>query len=191
MAQRILGMGDVLTLIEKVEAEYDKDAAAKAQEALLEGQFTLEDFLDQLQQVKRMGPLNNLLGMLPGVPKEVRNAEIGDGEVARIEAIIRSMTPEERRKPDVINGSRRTRIANGSGTSVSEVNLLLKQFGEMAKMMKRFGGMAKAGRKSKKKGRGRVTTPSLPSTKDLRELQKSGPAGLDELLGVRRDKQWP
>src|SRR5215213_4382896 len=95
MAQRILGMGDVLTLIEKVEAEYDKDVSEKAAEALFGGQFTLEDFLEQLQQVKRMGPLNNLLGMLPGVPKEVRNAEIGDKDIGRIEAIIRSMTPDE------------------------------------------------------------------------------------------------
>jgi signal recognition particle subunit SRP54 len=199
MAQRILGMGDMLTLIEKVEAEFDQESSAKAAEALLEGQFTFEDFLDQLQQVKRMGPLNNLLGMLPGVPKEVRNAEIGDDEVSRIEAIIRSMTLEERRKPDLINGSRRTRIATGSGTSVSEVNLLLKQFAEMSKMMKRFGGMAKVGKKSaKKKGKGRVTTPSLPSTsntsramKELQDLGKAGPSGLDELLGVRRDKPWP
>ncbi|HEY2330568.1 MAG TPA: signal recognition particle protein [Acidimicrobiales bacterium] len=203
MAQRILGMGDVLTLIEKVEAEYDQESAAKASEALLEGQFTFEDFLDQLQQVKRMGPLNNLLGMLPGVPKEVRNAEIGDKEVGRIEAIIRSMTPEERRKPEVINGSRRTRIASGSGTSVPEVNQLLKQFAEMSKMMKRFGGAAKAkGKSGKKKGKGRVTT-STPSParspklsdadlqEELRQLGKAGPSGLDELLGVRRDKPWP
>jgi len=200
MAQRILGMGDVLTLIEKVEAEYDQDVAARASEALLEGQFTFEDFLEQLQQVKRMGPLNNLIGMLPGVPKEVRNAEISDKEVGRIEAIIRSMTPEERQRPEVINGSRRTRIASGSGTSVSEVNLLLKQFAEMSKMMKRFGGATKIGKKSaKKKGKGRVTVPSLgaPTTKDrndlqdLRGLSKAGPSGLDELLGVRRDKPWP
>jgi signal recognition particle subunit SRP54 len=107
------------------------------------------------------------------------------------------MTPEERRKPEVINGSRRTRIASGSGTSVNEVNQLLKQFAEMSKMMKRFGGMAKAGKKSgKKKGKGRTTTPSLPGAPklkdlDLQQLGKAGPSGLDELLGVRRDKPWP
>ncbi|MBW8826296.1 MAG: signal recognition particle protein [Acidobacteria bacterium] len=194
MAQRILGMGDVMTLIEKAETAFDADEAQRATDALLEGTFSLEDFLDQLQQVKKMGPIGNLVGMIPGLPKEARNAEISDSQVARIEAIIRSMTPEERRKPDVINGSRRTRIANGSGTSVPEVNQLLKQFAEMSKMMKRFGGLAggrggtKKGKKDKK-GRGRVTRPSMP---DLRQLQQAGPSGLDELLGVRREnKPWP
>jgi signal recognition particle subunit SRP54 len=197
MAQRILGMGDVLTLIEKVEENYDKDVAEQAAQALLDGQFTLDDFLEQLQQVKRMGPLSNVLGMIPGVPKEVRNAEVGEKELGRVEAIIRSMTTEERHKPDLINGSRRTRIANGSGTSVSEVNLLLKQFAEMSKMMKRFGGMSKSGKKGKgnnKKKGGRVTPAGLPNLKDLkdlRDLQQAGPSGLEELLGARRDKPWP
>jgi signal recognition particle subunit SRP54 len=197
MAQRILGMGDVLTLIEKVEENYDKDVAEQAAQALLDGQFTLDDFLEQLQQVKRMGPLSNVLGMIPGVPKEVRNAEVGEKELGRVEAIIRSMTTDERHKPDLINGSRRTRIANGSGTSVSEVNLLLKQFAEMSKMMKRFGGMSKPGKKGKgnnKKKGGRVTPAGLPNLKDLkdlRDLQQAGPSGLEELLGARRDKPWP
>jgi signal recognition particle subunit SRP54 len=198
MAQRILGMGDVLTLIERVEENYDKDVAEQAAQALLDGQFTLDDFLEQLQQVKRMGPLSNVLGMIPGVPKEVRNAEVGEKELGRVEAIIRSMTTEERHKPDLINGSRRTRIANGSGTSVSEVNLLLKQFAEMSKMMKRFGGMSKPGKKGKgnnnKKKGGRVTPAGLPNLKDLkdlRDLQQAGPSGLEELLGARRDKPWP
>src|SRR4051795_7006877 len=136
MAQRILGMGDVLTLIEKAEEAFDQEEAAKAAEKLQKGEFTLEDFLEQMQQLKKMGPLQNLIGMLPGVPKELKKAEIDDREIARIEAIIRSMTPDERRNPQVINGSRRLRIANGSGSNTSEVNQLLKQFKEVQKMMK-------------------------------------------------------
>src|SRR4051794_4418218 len=164
MADRILGMGDVLTLIEKVEEHYDQESAAKAQQALLEGQFTFDDFLDQLQQIRKMGPLQGIIGMLPGVPKELKNADVGEKELSRVEAIIRSMTPEERRQPDLINGSRRTRIASGSGTSVSEVNHLLQQFKQMSKMMKGLGRVPGKGKKGKKKKArpGRVT-PSLPN----------------------------
>jgi len=169
MASRILGMGDVLTLIEKAEEAYDKDAAKKAEQALLEGAFTLEDFLEQLQQVKKMGPLSGLLSMMPGVPKELRNAEIGDDEVGRVEAMIRSMTPEERRKPEIIDGSRRKRIATGSGSSVSEVNLLLKQFKDVQKMMKRFG-VGKGPGKGRGKG-GKRKMPRLPNMPDLTDLQ--------------------
>src|SRR5205085_11063058 len=125
MASRILGMGDVLTLIEKAEQEYDQDVAAKAAAKLQEGQFTLEDFLEQMQQVKKMGPLQGIVGMLPGIPKELKNAQIDDREIARVEAIIRSMTPGERHNPDMINGSRRLRIANGSGSTTPELNLPL------------------------------------------------------------------
>src|SRR5207302_5376258 len=121
MASRILGMGDVLTLIEKAEQEYDQDVAAKAAAKLQEGAFTLEDFLEQMQQIKKMGPLSGIIGMLPGVPKELKEAKVDDRELARVEAIIHSMTPHERRNPEVINGSRRLRIANGSGSSPSEV----------------------------------------------------------------------
>ena len=153
MAGRILGMGDVMTLIEKAEAAFDEEQKAKAEQILTEGRFTLEDFLEQMQQVKKMGPLQNVLGMMPGMPKELKNAEIDDGQLARVEAIIRSMTPEERRKPDVINGSRRTRIARGSGTSTTEVNQLLKQFKQMQQMMKGMGPML--GRKKGKKGKGK------------------------------------
>src|SRR5581483_10855753 len=128
LASRILGMGAVLTLIEKPAEAFDQEEAAKAAEKLQKGEFTLEDFLEQMQQVKKMGPLQNLIGMLPGVPKELKKAEIDDSEIGRIEAIIRSMTPEERREPQMINGSRRLRIANGSGMSTTEVNQLLKQF---------------------------------------------------------------
>ncbi|MDP9420178.1 MAG: signal recognition particle protein [Actinomycetota bacterium] len=161
MADRILGMGDVLTLIEKVEQEYDRDVAAKAESALLEGQFTLDDFLEQMQQIRKMGPLQSIIGMMPGIPKELKNADIGEKELGRIEAIIRSMTPQERANTELVNGSRRARIANGSGTSISEVNLLLKQFRDVSKMMKRFGGAAK-GTKGKRR-----RMPALP---DLPEL---------------------
>src|SRR6266568_1672406 len=139
MASRILGMGDMLTLIETAEQHYDEETATRAAERLQEGQFTLEDFLEQMQQIKKMGPLQNLIGMLPGVPKELKKAEIDDREIARIEAIIRSMTPEERRKTQIINGSRRLRIANGSGMTTTEVNQLLKQFKDVQKMMKMLG----------------------------------------------------
>jgi signal recognition particle subunit SRP54 len=132
-------MGDVLTLIEKAEEAYDEDEAAKAAEKLRKGQFTLEDFLDQMQSLKKMGPLQNIVGMLPGIPKELKKAEIDDREIARVEAIIRSMTPQERREPSLINGSRRLRIAKGSGSTTTEVNQLLKQFKEVQKMMKMFG----------------------------------------------------
>jgi signal recognition particle subunit SRP54 len=197
MADRILGMGDVMTLIEKVEAEYDQDVAAKAHQALMEGQFTLEDFLDQLQQVRKMGPLQGIIGMLPGVPKELKNADIGEKELSRVEAIIRSMTPEERQQPDLINGSRRTRIAAGSGTSVSEVNHLLQQFKQMSKMMKGLGRVPGKGKKGKKNTAkpGRVT-PSLPNLKQLKELQQlQAGGGLDDLLSQTnregKDLPWP
>jgi signal recognition particle subunit SRP54 len=136
MADRILGMGDVMTLIEKAEQAYDIEEAQKAEARLRKGEFTLEDFLEQMQQVRKMGPISNLLGMMPGIPKEVRKAEIDERELGRVEAIIRSMTPEERRNPKLINGSRRIRIANGSGTSTAQVNQLLKQFDQMQQMMK-------------------------------------------------------
>ncbi len=152
MASRILGMGDVLTLIEKAEQAYDQEEAAKAAEKLQKGSFTLEDFLEQMQQVKKMGPIQNLVGMLPGIPKELKNAEIDDKEIGRIEAIIRSMTPEERREPQIMNGSRRLRVARGSGTTTNEVNQLLKQFKDMQKMMRMLG---KGG------GKGRARVPSF------------------------------
>ncbi len=160
MASRILGMGDVLGIIVRGGGEFDTDVAEAALERLRAGRFTLEDFHDQLQQVKKMGPLQGLLGMMPGLPKEMRNAQIEDREVAKVEAIIRSMTPQERDDPSVIDGSRRARISAGSGTTASDVNNLLRQFKEMQKMMRSsgmLGGLARASsRKGKKKG-GRVT----------------------------------
>ncbi len=136
LASRILGMGDMLTLIEKAEATFEKEEAEKAEEKLRKGQFTLEDFLDQMQQVRKMGPLQNIVGMLPGLPKEARQAQIDESQLGRIEAIIRSMTPEERRNPTVINGSRRLRIARGSGTTTGDVNAMLKQFKMVQQMMR-------------------------------------------------------
>jgi signal recognition particle subunit SRP54 len=136
MASRILGMGDVLTLIEKAEAAFDVGEAAVAGEKLRKGQFTLEDFLDQMRQVRKMGPIGNLMKMMPGMPKEIRKAEIDEGELGRVEAIICSMTPAERRDPSLINGSRRVRIAKGSGTSTQEVNAMLKQFKQVQQMMR-------------------------------------------------------
>jgi signal recognition particle subunit SRP54 len=166
LASRILGMGDMLTLIEKAEQVYEKDEAETAAAKLLEGKFTLDDFLDQLQQVRKMGPLQNLMGLMPGVPKEVRNAEVDENQVSKVEAIIRSMTREERIEPNVIDGSRRLRIANGSGTQTADVSQLIKQFREMQKLMKRMPGLsgtkgARGGKKGRKgrKGGGRVTPP--------------------------------
>ena len=148
MASRILGMGDVMTLIEKAEAAFDDTQKAKAEEILREGTFTLEDFLEQMQQVKKMGSIQNVIGMLPGMPKEIRNQQIDDREISRIEAIIHSMTPAERRKPDLINGSRRGRIARGAGVNSSDVNSLLKQFKQVQQMMRQMGGgKAKLGKR--------------------------------------------
>ncbi len=142
MASRILGMGDVLTLIEKAEESFDADVAQRAQEQLAKGQFTLEDFLEQMRQVRKMGPIGNIMKMLPGMPKELRNQELDEGELGRVEAIICSMTPAERRDPTMINGSRRLRIAQGSGTTTTQVNALLKQFKQVQSMMKQLTGGA-------------------------------------------------
>jgi signal recognition particle subunit SRP54 len=140
MAGRILGMGDVLTLIEKAEDVYTQQQAEDMQSKLLKAEFTLEDFLEQMQQIKKMGPLQNLLGMLPGMGKALKDVDLDDRELKRVEAIIQSMTLEERRKPRILNGKRKKRIAAGSGRSAQEVNELLRSFGEMQKMMKSLGG---------------------------------------------------
>jgi signal recognition particle subunit SRP54 len=138
MADRILGMGDVLSLIEQAERTMDHDAVTKSATRMMEGRFTLEDFLEQLQQVRKLGSLGGIMKLLPGMSKEMRQAadQIDDGEISRVEAIVRSMTPTERDDPSLIDGSRRVRIAHGSGTSTQDVNQLLKQFREMQKMMK-------------------------------------------------------
>ena len=150
MAGRILGMGDMLTLIEQAEQAFEEDQAEEAAAKLMEGAFTLDDFLEQMQQLKKMGPLGNLLGMMPGMPKELKGAEIDDDDLKPVEAIIRSMTLEERAQPQMINGSRRTH-RQWLGNLALDVNRLVKQFSEMQKMMKRFGmsGMGK-GKKGKR-----------------------------------------
>ena len=140
MADRILGMGDVMTLIEKAETVYDEEQAELAAAKMRDASFDLEDFLEQFQQLKKMGPLQQLVGMLPGAGTELRDVEIDDRQLGRVEAIIRSMTPAERRDPKLINGSRKRRIAAGSGTRPQDVNILLKQFTEAQKMMKAFAG---------------------------------------------------
>ena len=141
MASRILGMGDILSLIEKAEQAYDEKTAKEMEKKLREQTFTLEDFLDQMRQLKKMGNLEQILGMMPGVNAgALKNAQIDENQMGRIEAIILSMTMKERMNPDIINGSRRKRIAQGSGTSVEDVNRLLKQFDQMKKMMKQLSG---------------------------------------------------
>lgn len=140
MASRILGMGDVLSLIEKAETVYDEQEAELAAAKMRDASFDLEDFLDQFQQIKKMGPLQQLVGMLPGAGTALRDVEIDDRRLGRVEAIIRSMTQTERRDPKLLNGSRKRRIASGSGTRPQDVNILLKQFAEMQKMMKDIAG---------------------------------------------------
>ena len=137
MAQRILGMGDVLSFIEKAEQQVDQDEAAELERKLRKNQFTLEDFLDQLKKIRRMGPLTSLLGMIPGLAgHQLSKMNVDEKELDRVEAIVLSMTPYERRHPELIKGSRRLRIAKGSGTTVQQVNQLVKQFDQMRKMMR-------------------------------------------------------
>jgi signal recognition particle subunit SRP54 len=146
MAQRILGMGDVVSLVEKAQQQYDEVQARKLQSKISSNTFNLEDFYGQLQQIKKMGSMRELVGMIPGMSKQLGDAEIDDDAMKPVEAIINSMTIEERRKPELINGSRRKRIAQGSGTTVREVNDLLKQFTQMKKMMKTMTKMNRMGR---------------------------------------------
>lgn len=151
MASRILGMGDVLSLIEKAEDALDEKKARALQEKLRNQSFTFNDFLDQLQQVRNIGPLEDLLSMMPGMnSKALKGISIDEKEIQRVEAMIQAMTPEEREKPDIINTSRKERIAKGSGTTIVELNKLLKQFKDMKKMMKQFSSF---GKKAKKKGK--------------------------------------
>lgn len=156
MASRILGMGDVLTLIEKAQEAFDEKKALELEKKLRTQQFTFDDFLDQMQQVKKMGSLSQVLGMIPGLnAKALSNIEVDEKKLGRVEAIIKSMTAKERNDPSIINGSRRKRIAAGSGTTIQEVNSLLKQFEEMKKMMKMMNNMGKRGGK----GLGRFRMP--------------------------------
>jgi signal recognition particle subunit SRP54 len=166
MASRILGMGDVLTLVEKAEKELDQEKAIEAAEKMAAAQFTLEDFLAQMREVRKLGPLQDLLAMMPGIAgakQQIKDLQVDEGELGRTEAIICSMTREERVDPAIINGSRRLRIARGSGTTTSEVNSLLKQFAQARKMMKSMMGMAGFG------GRGLkgLRMPKLPPELNL------------------------
>ena len=142
LAGRILGMGDVMTLVERAQEHVDAGQAAKLEEKLRKSQFTLEDFLDQIQQVQKMGPMGQLMGMIPGMGGMAKQAQdaVDRGDLRRVEAIIRAMTPRERRDPAVLNGSRRRRIAAGAGTNLTEVNRLIKQHAELSKLMKQFAG---------------------------------------------------
>jgi len=190
MAGRILGMGDVLTLIEQAEKVFEADQAEETAARMLEGQFTLEDFLEQLQQLKKMGPLSGIMGMLPGMPKEMKDAQVGDDQVKLTEAIIRSMTPHERRSPEIINGSRRTRIAVGSGTQVADVNKLIKQFTEMQKMMKKMGGLAKP---QGKQGKGKNKVSTRQAMRELGDMfgGAGGPGGFPGMPGTGGPGQFP
>jgi signal recognition particle subunit SRP54 len=149
MASRILGMGDVLSLIEKAQANVSEEKAKALEKKFKENQFGLDDYLDQIQEMRKMGPLDQLLSMIPGFgqAKQMQDFKVDDQDVAHVEAIIRSMTPEERRDSSIINGSRRRRIADGSGTSIQDVNRLLKQFNEMRKMIRQVTAMSESGKR--------------------------------------------
>jgi signal recognition particle subunit SRP54 len=172
MASRILGMGDVMTLIEQAERAFEADQAEQAAARMMEGQFTLDDFLEQMQAIKKMGPLKGILGMMPGMPKELKDAELDDDMLVPIEAMIHSMTSAERANPQIINGSRRARIARGSGCEPGEVSRLVKQFADMQKMMKRMG-MGGGGKKGKRGG-----FPGLGGMKGMPDM-----AELEEMMG--------
>lgn len=146
MANRILGMGDVVSLVEKAQEAFDEDEAKRLNRRIRKNQFDFNDFLSQLEQVKKMGNMKDLLGMIPGMGKAMKDVDIDDNSFKPIEAIVRSMTPKERENPDIINGNRKNRIAKGSGTSVQEVNQLLKQFNDMRKLMKTMNKMGGAKR---------------------------------------------
>ena len=147
MASRILGMGDIVSLVEKAQDAVDLKKAKELEKKLRRAEFTFEDFFEQLQQLKKMGPLSQIIGMIPGInSKAMKDVSVDDNALVSVEAIINSMTLEERRQPRIINGSRRLRIARGSGTSVQEINRLLKQFFSMQKMMKKFNRKGMHGR---------------------------------------------
>ncbi|OPZ63721.1 MAG: Signal recognition particle protein [Firmicutes bacterium ADurb.Bin506] len=145
MSSRILGMGDVLTIIERAQEVFDEEQARQVQEKIRKQELTLDDFLKQMQDVRKMGPLDQILGMIPGLgrSKALKDLKVDEKDIGRVEAIIRSMTPGERRNPSIIDGSRKRRIAVGSGTKVQDVNALLKQFEQTRKMLKQLGEVSK------------------------------------------------
>ncbi|MBL7976004.1 MAG: signal recognition particle protein, partial [Candidatus Kapabacteria bacterium] len=138
IASRILGMGDIVSLVEKAQSQYDEKEAEKIEAKIKKGEFNFNDFMEQMSMIRKMGSLKDLLGMIPGMDKAMRNVEIDDSAFTKVEAIINSMTKKEREQPKILNGSRRLRIAKGSGTSIQEVNRLIKQFEDMQKMMKQM-----------------------------------------------------
>jgi len=159
MASRILGMGDVISLVERAQQQFDEEEARKVQKKIASDQFGFDDFLKQIQQVKKMGNIKDLMGMIPGVSKSMKDVDIDDDAFQGIEAIIHSMTKKERKNPNLLNGSRKKRIANGSGTSVTEVNQLIKQFSQMSKMMKMMQGGGATKMMQMMKGKGGI--PSI------------------------------
>jgi signal recognition particle subunit SRP54 len=190
LASRILGMGDIETLIEKAEETFEKEQAEAAAARMMEGTFTLDDFLGQLRQIRKMGSVSNVMKMIPGMGQQLKDVEtdLDERRIDRIEGIIHSMTPAERTDPDVIDGSRRARIAVGSGTQVSEVSQLVRQFREMRKLMKQMGGAgskgrgrgSKRGRKGKRQGSGSRTTPRGPVPVPKKGLALPGLGGTDD-----------
>jgi len=140
MAERILGMGDVVSLVERAQEQFDEEEARKLQKKIAKDQFGFDDFLSQIHQIKKMGNIKDLMGMVPGMGKMVKDVDVDDDAFKHIEAIITSMTPKERANPKIINSSRKKRIGKGSGTSIQQVNQLLKQFEQMGKMMKMMQG---------------------------------------------------
>lgn len=142
MAQRILGMGDITSLVEKAQENYDEEQAKKLEKKIRRNQFDFQDFLEQLQQIKKMGSLKDIMGMIPGMGKALKDVEVKDDAFKGVEAIIKSMTPYERANPDSINQSRRQRLARGSGKDIAEINALMKQFEQMRQMMKNMNKMA-------------------------------------------------
>jgi signal recognition particle subunit SRP54 len=148
MASRILGMGDMLTLIDKAQENYDQKKNAQMAKKIKSNNMDFDDFLEAMHQVKSMGPLKNVMSMLPGVGSQIKDEDIDETKLVKVEAIINSMTSKERKKPDIINPSRKRRIAAGSGTQVEDVNRLLKQFEQSRKLIKQLGGMSKHKRRS-------------------------------------------
>lgn len=199
MASRILGMGDVETLIEQVETTYDREQAEEATARMLEGRFTLDDFLDQVQQLRKMGPLSSVMKMVPGMSQQMGDVDeaLDEGRINRLEGMINSMTPAERIDPGLIDGSRRARIAAGSGTQPSDVTQLVKQFREMRKMMKKMGGKAPGGRSSNRRGKGRKSRGSGPARPPAPDkpakpgLSLPGLGGAVEGSGTDRLGSWP
>ena len=183
MASRILGMGDMMSLIEKAEETYTEQEAKDAEAALMSGDFTLEDFLSQMQMLKRLGPLQGLLGMLPGMGKQLKDVDIDDKQVGRIEAIIRSMTLKERQDPKILNGRRRKRIAAGSGTTVTEINRLVKQFEQIQKVMKSAAKMS--GQQGSKPTGARGRAGQAAALKQLQQQMGGGGAGMGGFAGLQ------